>query len=87
MTIDENKLIRQRSKGAKAEHLWDTTLQEIFTEMEEDIRNGWKNSLADEQGRREEIYHFMRALEDLKQRLKTRIATGKYAAKQLEKPK
>lgn len=84
MTVDQNRLIRERKQGAKAEGLWEG-LQEIFTEMEDDIRNGWKGSKADERERREEIYYFMRALEDLKQRLKVRIATGKFAAKQLER--
>lgn len=85
MADDEMKLLRQRSRGAKTQRLWDDPeLQAILAEIDEDIRVGWKGTQSDEKERREEIYYLMRAVEEFKQRLQTRIANGKFAGKQLE---
>lgn len=86
MTVNEDRLIRERKKGAKAEALWEG-LEEIFTRIEENHRLGWKNSLSDEQERREEIYRSMRNLDAVKSEIRKMIATGRAAAKQLEKDK
>ena len=82
---DEMKLHRQRAAGLKAQTLWDSpTVKEIFAEMEEDVRKGWAESKAEEKDRREEIYWYMRAVEEVKRKFQLRISTGKLAAKQLE---
>jgi microcompartment protein CcmL/EutN len=82
---DEMKLHRQRTAGLKAAKEWGSpVLQEIIAEMEEDVSKGWMTTKADEGERREELYYFSRAVEDMKHRFQKRIADGKYAEKQIE---
>ena len=84
MSLDENRMIRERTAGHKAQALWDDkTLQECFTEIADDIRNGWSESKSEEADRREELYYLNRALEELKRRIRKRIGVGNTAAKQL----
>ena len=81
---DEVKLHRQRAIGQEAQRLWEnSTIQEFFTEMENDIREDWRGSKDEEHDLRERTYRKMQALEDFKQKFKTRMATGKLAAREL----
>lgn len=81
---DEMKLHKQRARGQEALRLWENSMiQEFFTEIENDIRDGWRNTKGEEQDLREQIYLTMRVFENFKQKFKTYIATGKLAAKEL----
>jgi len=82
---DDMKLARQRARGLKAQRLWDDPLlQEIFAEIEREVLDGWKTSRSEERDRREEIYYLQRAVEHLKQKIRTHVGTGKRADKELE---
>ena len=81
---DEFKLHRQRASGQEAQRLWENSMiQEFFTDMENEIRDGWRSTKADEHDVREQIYLKMLNFEDFKQKFKTRMATGKLAAREL----
>ena len=81
---DELKLVRQRAEGQKALRLWeDEMIQGFFTAVENEIRDGWKDSLGGEQDLREQQYLMFRLQQRLKQCFKTYMATGKLAAREL----
>jgi hypothetical protein len=83
--VDQMKLHRQRAVGLKAAKEWGSpVLQEIIAEMEADVSKGWMTTKSDERERREELYYFSRAIEDVKHRFQKRIADGKYAEKQIQ---
>jgi hypothetical protein len=81
---DEFKLLKQRSHGQKAARSWeDEVWQEAFAAVEKHIIEQWRNSVGGEDKEREQAYYLHRAVEAVKQMVKSYIYTGQIASKQL----
>ena len=81
---DDGKLRKKVARGKQTENLWNNPiLQDAFEAIETDLVNGWKDSDGSEKEQRENAYFLLRALEELKSRLKRIIREGNDAQTEL----
>ena len=81
---DSGKLRKKVSRGKQAEQLWASPiLQGAFDEIEGDLVSNWKGSSGEEKEQRENAYFLLRALTELKSRLRKIVREGNDAQTEL----
>lgn len=75
---------KQAARGTSAKALLQNDiLRDAFDAIEQEISDGWKNSVGAETENRENAYYMHRALQALKDKINYFINTGDIANKQL----
>ena len=81
---DENRLIQERSEGARAQAVLDNDLvKRAFDKIEATITEAWKSSPAEDERGRYNAYLMHRLFQNFKSEFTRAVATGKVAEKRL----
>ena len=82
---DENKLIRDASKGVRARQLLDDEmLVESFKALEDAYTTAWRNSHVDDGAGREKMFLAINILGQLRNNLKAFVTNGRFAEAELK---
>lgn len=81
---DKAKLAEQQARGAQAESILNHPLVNgAFNAIEDEIDKGWKASLADEEGQRQNAYLMWRLFGNFKTHFEQHVRTGEFATNEL----
>jgi hypothetical protein len=81
---DEGKLREQVSRGAHARRIFEDELtQEVFSKIEKQLMDSWRESLGDESDIRERTYLMLRLHDNYKSEFRRLMTTGDAASREL----